>query len=91
MEAIAEKFVNNEMQIKEHLKELKLLRTEKNEISTYLINCMQQQNVESISTNEHKIVLKPTKHYNSLNREYLQESLLSFSQTSIPKDSKIFA
>ena len=91
METLAKKFVELELEIKQISTKLKDLRKEKEEISAQLLNCMTNENIECIQIQDHSVVIKSLKQYGSLNREYLQETLSSFCETSVPQDSRVFA
>jgi hypothetical protein len=91
MESLAKKFANVETQIKELNKNLKALRKDKEELSAQLMNSMLSENIESIQIDNNLIVIKFTKQYGPINKEYLQESLSHFCETSVSKESKVFA
>ena len=91
MEILAKKFASVEQEIRNLTKTLKTLREDKTALSEQLLECMIQEKVDSIQMNDHSIVIKTAKQYGALNKEYLQNALGAFCETSVPKDSKTFA
>ena len=78
MEELAKTFTKNELQIKELSKKLKVLKDENKEIMPSLLSCMINENIDCIHVADHSIVIKTTKSYGTINKDYLQESLTSF-------------
>jgi hypothetical protein len=91
MQSLAKKFANVENQIKELNKNLKALRQDKEELSAQLMNSMLSENIESIQVDNNIIVIKSTKQYGAINKEYLTQSLSHFCKSSVFKESNIFA
>jgi len=91
MEDMAKRFASTELKIKELTASMKTLKEEKDVVSDKLKDIMLKNNIECISLGEYNIVMKNTKQYGSLNKEYLETSLSTFCNTPTPSDAKVFA
>lgn len=91
MQEAAKKFANIELKIKELNTSLKTLREEKENVSEILKTIMTKENIEMITLNGYNIVLKNTKQYGSLNKEYLETSLSEFCNEAVINDTQSFA
>ena len=91
MEDLAKQYIKTELKIKELNVQLKQLRVEKDECSDRLQEFMKQKNIEIISTGEYNILIKTTKQYCALNKEYLTNSLKQYFTNPLPKSADEFA
>ena len=91
MEELAKKFMKTELKMKDINASLKALKEEKDATSELLMQCMVRDNIECINLDGHSIVLKNMKQYGALNKEYLENSLSQFCNSSVPQDAKLFA
>ena len=91
MEEAAKKFLSIELKIKEHIAAVKSLKEEKEGVETMLKSLMENEKIEQINLDNHCIVIKNTKQYGSLNKEYIENGLVDFLKIQAPRESQEFA
>lgn len=91
MEQESQNWIRLDLQQEQLQKQLKEIKKQKDEIGTRLMELMNANNVETISTNNEKVVLKKTVKLSAINQEYIKDTLNTYFSNHYPNDAFLLA